>query len=229
MSRLAGLAADLGWIYLGRLMKSFGSSCFRTGLALCTVVLWLLLGMSPAAVAEQAKCGTCKAQEEPDTEDAFYQQLQGWLDRPAVQLVIVEFYNKACKICRDHSKDWQTLVDRYKAEGFEIMFVVIDGDPFKVPEGKGCPGRFEWKPDASFCSEPLADALGIEWYPSTYIWDWTGEHLLDGRFEGAETFTESKNEIAKYRCLGISAYRFWGVRGSYYLFGHFESSELEYS
>ena len=66
--------------------------------------------------------------------------LRGWIDRPGVRLVAVEFYATWCKPCMEAVPRWKALHERYRDAGLRLIVVATQD-----PEGQCAnPG---WNPD----------------------------------------------------------------------------------
>lgn len=111
----------------------------------------------------------------PATSSAEDLDVRGWLDRPGVKLLAVEFYATWCRPCMEAVPRWRALHERYRREGLRLV-VVSTRDP-----GGGCrvPG---WNPDAVICDDDgrLADRLGANPLPAAFLWSWQGHLLASG-------------------------------------------------
>lgn len=121
----------------------------------------------------------------PGTAGAEGMDIRGWLDRPGVKLVAVEFYASWCKPCMEAVPRWKTLHDKYRDKGLRLV-VVATQDP-----EAGCvnPG---WNPDDVICDDEghIAKALGAgQSLPAAFLWSWQGNLLVRkghvGEVEGA--------------------------------------------
>jgi thiol-disulfide isomerase/thioredoxin len=102
--------------------------------------------------------------------------LEGYLQRPGVKLVAVEFFATWCKPCMDAVPRWKALHDKYRKKGLRLV-VVAHRDP-----QAGCvsPG---WSPDEIICDDEgrILDAFGgKDALPAAYLWSWQGNLLVRG-------------------------------------------------
>ena len=98
--------------------------------------------------------------------------IEGWLRRPGVKLVAVEFYATWCKPCMEAVPRWKALHDKYQSEGLRFL-VVVTQDPDGLCSNPG------WTPDEVICDDDgfLARRFGATQLPAAYLWSWQG-HLL---------------------------------------------------
>lgn len=101
--------------------------------------------------------------------------VESWLRRPGVKLVVVEFYATWCKPCMDAVPRWRALHDRFRPDG--LRFVVV-----ATRDAQGLCANPGWTPDEVICDDDglLADRFGANPLPSAYLWGWQG-HLLASR------------------------------------------------
>ena len=99
--------------------------------------------------------------------------VRGWLDRPGVKLLAVEFYATWCAPCMDAVPRWEELRRKYAAEGLRLV-VVSTRDPGGVCANPG------WTPDDIVCDPKgvIADALGANSLPAAFLWSWQGNLLV---------------------------------------------------
>lgn len=106
--------------------------------------------------------------------DAAAQSLDvdGWLQRPGVKLVVVEFFATWCKPCMEAVPRWKELHDRYRNEGLRFI-VVSTRDAQRACASPG------WTPDEVVCDDDgfLADRFGANPLPAAYLWNWQGQQL----------------------------------------------------
>jgi len=118
--------------------------------------------------------------------------LRGWLDRPGVKLVAVEFYATWCKPCMDAVPRWKALHERFRDRGLRLIVVST-----RDPEG-ACvnPG---WNPDEMVCDPEgdTATALRVgSRLPAAFLWSWQG-HLLVRRGHVDEVEREVERYLRK--------------------------------
>ncbi len=109
--------------------------------------------------------------------------VEGWLRRPGVKLVAVEFYATWCKPCMEAVPRWKALHERYRKDGLRLVVIATQD-----PQG-GCfnPG---WNPDETICDDDgqLAARLGAASLPSAFLWSWQGQLLVrQGHVDGVES------------------------------------------
>ena len=101
--------------------------------------------------------------------------LRGWLDRPGVKLLAVEFYATWCEPCMKAVPRWKELHERYRRQGLRLVVVATQD-----PEG-GCvnPG---WNPDEVVCDDDgrLAQLMAADRLPAAFLWSWQGNLLVRG-------------------------------------------------
>jgi hypothetical protein len=110
--------------------------------------------------------------------------VDGWLARPGVKLVVVELYATWCKPCMEAVPRWKRLHAEHKADGLR-MIVVSTRDPGGACQNPG------WTPDEVVCDDQgvIADSLGAKSLPAAFLWSWQGDLLVNkgevGRVEEA--------------------------------------------
>lgn len=99
--------------------------------------------------------------------------IRGWLDRPGVKLLAVEFYATWCKPCMEAVPRWKKLHEKYRKQGLRLLVVATQD-----PDG-GCanPG---WNPDAVICDDDghWAKMFAAERLPAAFLWSWQGQLLV---------------------------------------------------
>ncbi|MEL6184098.1 MAG: PEGA domain-containing protein, partial [Myxococcota bacterium] len=133
------------------------SRAWISGWAVAAALGALTLGVSPSA---QAEAGSL--------------DIRGWLDRPGVKLLAVEFYATWCEPCMAAVPRWKELHERYRQQGLRLVVVATQD-----PEG-GCvnPG---WNPDDVICDDEgqLARMMGAgDRLPAAFLWSWQGNLLV---------------------------------------------------
>ncbi|MCB9797894.1 MAG: SUMF1/EgtB/PvdO family nonheme iron enzyme [Alphaproteobacteria bacterium] len=98
--------------------------------------------------------------------------IDGWLRRPGVKLVAVEFYATWCKPCMEAVPKWKALHDKYQKEGLRLIVVATQ-------DADGACANPGWAPDEVICDDDgfLAERFGATSLPAAYLWGWQG-HLL---------------------------------------------------
>jgi len=114
--------------------------------------------------------------------------LRGWVDRPGVRLVAVEFYATWCQPCMAAVPRWKALHERYRGQGLRLVVVATQD-----PEGQcGNPG---WNPDEVICDPEgnVARAFGVgDRLPAAFLWSWQGNLLVRrGHVEAVEAAVAS--------------------------------------
>lgn len=109
----------------------------------------------------------------PASAQAAGLDIRGWLDRPGVKLLAVEFYATWCKPCMEAVPRWKALHEKYRKDGLRLV-VVATQDP-----EAGCvnPG---WSPDDVICDDDgsLAKLMGAgNRLPAAFLWSWQGNLL----------------------------------------------------
>lgn len=110
----------------------------------------------------------------PVTAQAQNLDVRGWIDRPGVKLLAVEFYATWCKPCMAAVPKWKELHDKYRRQGLRLV-VVATQDP---QAGCANPG---WNPDDLVCDDDgvIARAFGTgDRLPAAYLWSWQGNLLV---------------------------------------------------
>ena len=99
--------------------------------------------------------------------------VRGWLDRPGVKLLAVEFYATWCKPCMAAVPKWKALHEKYRRDGLRLV-VVATQDP------EGACANPGWNPDDVICDNDgrIARALGADALPAAYLWSWQGNLLV---------------------------------------------------
>ena len=101
-------------------------------------------------------------------------EVQNWLERPGVRLLVVEFYATWCKPCMAAVPRWQALYEKYRDEGLRMLVVnTLDPD-------MGCtsPG---WTPDGVLCDPDgvIQKGMGVGGnLPAAFLWSWQGDLLV---------------------------------------------------
>lgn len=130
--------------------------------------------------------------------------VRGWLDRPGVKLLAVEFYATWCKPCMEAVPRWKALHEEYRQQGLRLV-VVATQDP-----EAGCvnPG---WNPDDVICDDDgtLARMMGAgERLPAAFLWSWQGNLLVRrGHVEEVEKSIEAwmtQAPVVDVRVQGIA-------------------------
>lgn len=105
--------------------------------------------------------------------------VEGYLARPGVRLLAVEFYASWCKPCVEAVPKWKALQERYEREGLRLV-VVASEDP---KCGTFDPG---WRPHELVCDDDgrLMRRFGVQALPRAFLWSWDGELL------GSQIFVE---------------------------------------
>ncbi|MEQ8278998.1 MAG: thioredoxin domain-containing protein [Deltaproteobacteria bacterium] len=98
--------------------------------------------------------------------------VEGWLARPGVRMVAVEFYASWCEPCQASVPKWRALHERYEREGLRLI-VVASEDP---KCGTTNPG---WNPDALVCDDDgsIMRRFEVEAMPKAFLWSWDGKML----------------------------------------------------
>ena len=101
--------------------------------------------------------------------------VEGWLRRPGVKLVVVEFYATWCKPCMKAVPEWKALHDRYRKDGLRLIVV-------STRDAGGACASPGWTPDEVVCDDEgfIADRFEANPLPAAYLWGWQG-HLLASR------------------------------------------------
>jgi len=100
--------------------------------------------------------------------------VQKWLARPGVRLLVVEFYATWCKPCMAAVPRWQELYEKYRDDGLRMVVVnTLDPD-------MGCtsPG---WTPDGVLCDPDgvIQKGMGVGGnLPAAFLWNWQGDLLV---------------------------------------------------
>jgi len=99
--------------------------------------------------------------------------IDGWLRKPNVRLLAVDFYSLDCGPCVRAMPDWRRLVDRYDPKGLRLL-VVRNADDGRCPS-------LPWKPHRAFCDDEagtLQKRFGVTGFPAAFLWNWRGELLV---------------------------------------------------
>ncbi|MFM2151880.1 MAG: hypothetical protein RL199_315 [Pseudomonadota bacterium] len=101
--------------------------------------------------------------------------VEGWLMRPGVRAVAVEFYASWCKPCMDAMPRWKELQKRYGREGLKVIVV-------NTRDAGGACANLGWKPDQVVCDIDgvLSERLGVHDLPAAFLWSWQGHQLVQG-------------------------------------------------
>ena len=115
--------------------------------------------------------------------------VRGWLDRPGVKVLAVEFYATWCKPCMEAVPRWKALHDKYRDDGLRLVVV-------NTLDAGGACRAVPWTPDKTVCDieGTVGKSFGLGGnLPAAFIWTWQGNLLVrKGHIEVAET------EIARY-------------------------------
>ncbi len=101
--------------------------------------------------------------------------VESWLRRPGVKLVVVEFYATWCKPCMEAVPKWKALHDKYRKDGLRLI-VVSSRDAGSVCANPG------WTPDEVVCDDEgrITDQFGANKLPAAFLWGWQGHMLSRG-------------------------------------------------
>jgi formylglycine-generating enzyme required for sulfatase activity/thiol-disulfide isomerase/thioredoxin len=102
--------------------------------------------------------------------------LQRWLERPGVKVVVLEVYSDSCEPCKQAAPHWEALRKRYAKDG--LMLVALNIDDYE--SDRQCK-TLPWKPDRLICDPDIAEALGVQSVPQSFVWTWQGELLVSGK------------------------------------------------
>jgi len=108
--------------------------------------------------------------------------VEGWLSRSGVRLVVVEFYATWCKPCMDAVPKWKRLHERYRNDGLRLIVV-------NTQDAKGRCTPLDWQPNDIQCDE---SGIVSKLYgggkpltlPSAFLWSWQGNLLVQGGHVG---------------------------------------------
>lgn len=110
--------------------------------------------------------------------------IESWLRRPGVKLLVIEFYATWCKPCMEAMPKWAALHRKYRRDGLRIL-VVATQDP------KACSrSGLGYRPDGFICDSDgrIAELFGANPLPAAYLWSWQGNLLVDrSHVEDVET------------------------------------------
>ena len=123
------------------------------------VYVWILLFFSIVA--------------HPDKSWASDLDIDQWLNRPGVRMVVVEFFATWCKPCMEAVPKWRKLHDKYRKDGLRLI-VVSTQDPNGLCRSPG------WNPDEVVCDDDGTVARRFQTQgklPAAFLWGWQG-HLL---------------------------------------------------
>jgi len=101
--------------------------------------------------------------------------VQGFLQRPGVKLLAVEFYATWCKPCMAAVPVWQKLRERYYSQGLRLVVVAV-----KDAKAAQC-ANLAWEPDDQICDlrGTILDSFGgAASLPAAYLWSWQGGLLV---------------------------------------------------
>ncbi len=99
--------------------------------------------------------------------------VDGWLEKPGVKLLAVEFYATWCKPCMEAVPKWKALHEKYRKQGLRLV-VVSTQDPGGVCANPG------WTPDEVVCDLDgvVAERYGAGSLPAAFLWGWQGHQLV---------------------------------------------------
>ncbi len=112
--------------------------------------------------------------------------IDGWLEKPGVRLVAVEFYATWCQPCMAAVPKWKALHEAYRKHGLRLVVVATQ-------DSDGACANPGWSPDAVVCDEDgtLAKRFGARGLPAAYLWSWQGRLLAkQARVEEVEARIE---------------------------------------
>ncbi|MBX2812417.1 MAG: TlpA family protein disulfide reductase [Myxococcales bacterium] len=98
--------------------------------------------------------------------------IDGWLHRPGVKLLAVEFFATWCKPCMEAIPRWKALHEKYRKDGLRLIVV-------STRDANGSCASPGWSPDEVVCDDDgvIADRFGVKNLPSAYLWGWQGQLL----------------------------------------------------
>jgi len=111
------------------------------------------------------------------------------LDKPGVQMVVVELYATWCKPCMEAIPRWEKLRDKYRDRGVRI--IMVHTQDAGTPSGTGV---------SHFADEVIDDPKGqlANWLgagealPAAFVWDWQGNLLVkNGHIDEVEAKIKS--------------------------------------
>ncbi len=115
--------------------------------------------------------------------------VRGWLDRPGVKVLAVEFYATWCKPCMEAVPRWKALHDKYRDEGLRLVVV-------NTLDAGGACRSVPWTPDKTVCDieGTLAKSFGVGGnLPAAFVWSWQGNLLVRKGHIGV-----AEQEIGRY-------------------------------
>ncbi len=98
--------------------------------------------------------------------------VEAWLRRPGVKLLVVEFYASWCKPCMEAVPKWRALHEKYRKDGLRLVVVATQD----AQSGCANPG---WSPDEVICDDDgfLSERFGAQNLPAAFLWSWQGNLL----------------------------------------------------
>lgn len=102
----------------------------------------------------------------PEGQIFSHEQLTG-------NYILIDFWASWCKPCRKQNPQLRQLLEKYKAEGFDIVGISIDKDTTDWKEAIQ-EDQIEWK-QLIDSEEELQQALGIQLIPLNYLLDREGK------------------------------------------------------
>jgi thiol-disulfide isomerase/thioredoxin len=101
--------------------------------------------------------------------------IAGWLARPGVKAVAVEFYATWCKPCMEAMPRWKRLQELYGHDGLKVIVV-------NTRDASGGCANLGWKPDDVVCDIDglYSERLGVQDLPAAFVWSWQGNLLVQG-------------------------------------------------
>ena len=98
--------------------------------------------------------------------------VRGWLSRPGVKLLAVEFYATWCGPCMKAVPQWKKLHEKYRSKGLRLVVVSV--------QDEGACASPDWNPDRVVCDEDgtLQQAWKANNLPQAFLWSWQGNMLV---------------------------------------------------
>jgi uncharacterized protein len=143
---------------------------------------------------EASPSAALKAHNLPPTTPPVYPNLDSelnprtWLDKRTVKLVVFDFYEEGCQVCKAAGPKWKALQNAYKPR--ELVVIAINITP---QSGPICP-QLRWNPDKTLCMPGLARRFGVDKAPATFVWSWQGDLLVNHE----RRVDEAEREIRRY-------------------------------